>query len=72
MIVFFKDQAALENYKTSRIQFMGQSGLAVGTVGVAGTPTYDQGVAVVTLTKFGIMGELTISGARFSFKPAGQ
>ena len=51
---------------------MGQSGLAVGTVGVAGTPTYDQGVAVVTLTKFGIMGELTISGARFSFKPAGQ
>jgi lipid-binding SYLF domain-containing protein len=72
MIVFFKDREALESYKTSRIQLMGQSGLALGPVGVAGTPAYDQGVAVVTVTRFGIMGEFTISGARFSFKPASQ
>ena len=72
MIVFFKDQEALESYKTNRIQFMGQTGLALGTMGIAGTPAYNQGVAMVTLTKFGIMGEFTISGARFSFKPAGQ
>ena len=70
MIVFFKDQQALESYKTSRTQFTGQSGLALGTMGIAGTPAYNQGVAMVTLTKFGIMGEFTISGARFSFKEA--
>lgn len=69
MIVFFKDKAALENYQSSKTQFMGQAGLAFGTVGVAGTPAYDDGVAVVTLTRFGVMGELAISGARFSYKP---
>ena len=69
MIVFFKDKAALENYQASKTQFMGQAGIALGTVGVAGTPAYNDGVAVVTLTRFGVMGEFTISGARFSYKP---
>ena len=69
MIVFFKDKAALENYQESKTQFMGQAGIAFGTVGAAGTPAYNEGVAVVTLTRFGIMGEFTISGARFSYKP---
>lgn len=69
MIVFFKDKAALENYQASKTQFMGQAGIAFGTMGVAGTPAYNDGVAVVTLTRFGVMGEFTISGARFSYKP---
>ena len=69
MIVFFKDKAALENYQASKTQFMGQAGIALGTVGVAGTPAYNDGVAVVILTRFGVMGEFTISGARFSYKP---
>lgn len=69
MIVFFKDKAALENYQESKTQFMGQAGIALGTLGAAGTPAYNDGVAVVTLTRFGVMGEFTISGARFSYKP---
>ena len=69
MIVFFKDSAALENYQASKTQFMGQAGIAFATVGVAGTPAYDDGVAVVTLTRFGVRGEFTIPGARFSYKP---
>jgi len=69
MIVFFKDKVALENYQASKTQFMGQAGIALGTMGVAGTPAYNDGVAVVTLTRFGVMGEFTISGARFSYKP---
>ena len=48
---------------------MGQAGIALGTLGAAGTPAYNDGVAVVTLTRFGVMGEFTISGARFSYKP---
>ncbi|MDH3860112.1 MAG: hypothetical protein OEU53_00310 [Gammaproteobacteria bacterium] len=69
MIVFFKDKAALEDYQASKTQFMGQAGIAFATKGVAGTPAYNDGVAVVTLTRFGVMGEFTISGARFSYKP---
>ncbi|MGI9235457.1 MAG: hypothetical protein ACR2RD_17625 [Woeseiaceae bacterium] len=68
MIVFFKDKEALEYYKTGKIQFMGQAGLAIGTLGVAGTPAYNDGVAVVTLGRFGLMGEFTVSGAKFSYQ----
>lgn len=69
MIIFFKDKAALEYYQTGKTQFMGQAGLAIATVGIAGTPAYNDGVAVMTLTRFGLMGEFTISGAKFTYKP---
>jgi lipid-binding SYLF domain-containing protein len=69
MIIFFKDKEALEYYQAGNIQFMGQAGVAFGTVGAAGTPAYNEGVAVVTMTRFGLMGEFTISGAKFSYKP---
>jgi len=68
MIVFFKDKDALNKFKSSDVQFMGQAGIALATVGLAGTPTYNEGVAIVTMTRFGLMGEFTISGAKFSYK----
>lgn len=69
MIIFFRDQQALESFQSGKLQFLGQAGIAVGTVGAAGTPTYNQGIALVTMTRFGLMAEFTISGARFSYKP---
>jgi len=68
MIVFFKDKAALDLFTSSDIQFMGQAGLAFASAGIAGTPAYNDGVAIVTMTRFGLMGEFTISGAKFSYK----
>lgn len=72
MIIFFKDKQALEYFQLAKTQFMGQAGLAAGTVGVAGTPTYDEGVAVVTVTRLGLMGEFTVSGAKFTYKPLAE
>ncbi len=69
MIIFFRDQQALEDFQSGKLQFMGQAGVAAGTFGAAGTPTYNEGVALVTMTRFGLMAEFTISGARFSYKP---
>ena len=69
MIVFFKDKEALDYFKTSKTQFMGQAGLTVANAGIAGTPAYNEGVAIITVTRFGLMGEFTISGAKFSYKP---
>ena len=69
MIVFFKDKDALDLFKSGDVQFMGQAGLAFASAGVAGTPAYNDGVAIVTMTRFGLMGEFTISGAKFSYKP---
>ncbi|MEJ2172790.1 MAG: hypothetical protein ACO22K_07645 [Woeseiaceae bacterium] len=69
MIIFFKDKAALEYYQSGDIQFMGQAGLAFARSGIAGTPAYNEGVAVVTMTRLGLMGEFTVSGAKFTYRP---
>ncbi len=69
MIVFFKDKEALDYFKTGELQFMGQAGLVFATAGVAGTPAYNDGVAIATMTRLGLMGEFTISGAKFTYKP---
>ena len=68
MIVFFKDQATLDNYKQSQMQFMGQAGIDLVTLGLSGTPAYSDGVAIFALTRLGLMGEFTYSGARFGYK----
>ena len=68
MVLFFKDKQALEDYKEEKLQFMGQAGLAIATVGIAGTPTYNEGVAIITMTRFGLMGEFSYSGARFTYE----
>lgn len=72
MIIFFKDREALEYYQTGKLQFMGQAGIAAATVGVAGTPAYNEGVSIVTVTRLGLMLEFSISGARFTYKPLAQ
>lgn len=69
MVVFFKDRQALEEYQSAQAQFLGQAGVALGTIGAAGTPAYNDGVAIITLTRLGLMGEFTISGAKFSYRP---
>jgi len=72
MILFFRDKEALEYYKTGELQFMGQAGIAAGTIGAASTPTYNEGVAIVTVTRLGLMFEFSYSGARFTYKPTTQ
>lgn len=72
MIVFFKDKEALEYYKTGELQFVGQAGIAAGTVGVASTPAYNEGVAILTVTRLGLMFEFSYSGAKFTYKPITQ
>jgi lipid-binding SYLF domain-containing protein len=69
MVIFFRDKEALDYYKTGELQFMGQSGLAFATAGVASTPAYNDGVAIVTVTRLGLMVEFSYSGARFTYKP---
>lgn len=69
MFLFFKDKKALEDYKASKLQFLGQAGVAFLQAGAAGTPSYSEGVALVTLNRFGLIAEFSYSGAKFSYKP---
>jgi len=68
MIVFFKDQEALEYFKKREMQFAGQAGLAIATFGVAGTPAYNEGVAIITMTRLGLLAEFSYGGIKFTYK----
>ena len=69
MIVFFKDQTALEDYKSSQMQFLGQAGIDIATFGAYGTPTYNEGVALFAVNRFGLMAEFSYSGAYYKYRP---
>ena len=72
MIIFFRDRQALEYFQQERLQFLGQAGVALATVGANGTPAYNDGVAIITVTRFGLMGEFTISGGKFRYFPRSE
>jgi lipid-binding SYLF domain-containing protein len=68
MIIFFRDKEALEYYKSGELQFVGQAGITAGTLGLASTPAYNEGVAIVTVTRLGLMFEFSYSGAKYTYK----
>ena len=72
MIIFFKDKESLESLKQGKIQFTGQAGIDFVTLGVAGTPAYSDGVAIITTTNLGLMAEFSAAGVKFNFKPYPQ
>ncbi len=69
MAIFFRDAAALEAFQERPLEFVGQAGLDIATVGWHGTPAYNDGVAIIAMTRFGLMAEFTISGVKFTYKP---
>jgi lipid-binding SYLF domain-containing protein len=69
MIVFFKDEEAMEIFKRARFEFVGQASVTLVTVGASADPAYNSGVAVFTRTKGGLMFEASISGVKFGYTP---
>ena len=69
MIIFFKDKEALEYFKLRKLELMGTAGFSLATVGASKDPAYNQGVAIFTRTKFGLMGEAAVAGAKFTYRP---
>lgn len=68
-IIFFKDQAALDNFKQGNFELSAQAGVVIVQAGMATNTDYSDGVAVFAMPNAGLMGELTIGGQKFSFKP---
>ena len=69
LILFFKDQETLESLKRGEVQFTGQAGVDVATVGAAGTPTFNEGVAIIPLTNIGLMAEFSAAGTKYNYRP---
>lgn len=68
-IIFFKDKHALNNFTEGNFEFGAQASAIALTAGVSVDADYDNGVAIFTMPKQGLMYEAAIAGQKFSFDP---
>lgn len=71
-IIFFKDKAALDHFKQGKFELGAQASAVAVTAGVSADAAYNNGVAIFTLAKGGLMYEASVGGQKFSYKPIGQ
>lgn len=68
-IIFFKNRAALERFKAGKLKFSAQASAVAVTAGASANADYENGVAVFTMTRGGLMYEASLGGQSFHFKP---
>lgn len=68
-IVFFKDSAALDTFKSNNLQFGASASAILVTAGASADTDYSNGVAIFTLPKGGLMAEASVAGQKFKFTP---
>lgn len=69
-IIFFEEEANLENFKESRFALSAQASAVAAAEGAAANAKYEWGVAVFTVAKGGLMYEASVGGQKFEFIPA--
>lgn len=68
-IIFFKDKTRFENFKDGNLKFSAQASAVAADAGAAANASYENGVAVFTMVKGGLMYEASIGGQVFSYEP---
>lgn len=71
-VIFFENHAALESFKNGNLEFAGQVSAVAITKGASADIAYENGVAVYTLSKAGLMYEASLGGQKFKFLPKGK
>jgi lipid-binding SYLF domain-containing protein len=71
-VVFFKDDAALENFKRGHLKLDAQASAIALTERVAADLAYRDGVAIVTMAEGGLMYEASVGGQKLSFHSIGK
>jgi lipid-binding SYLF domain-containing protein len=67
-MVFFKDQAAFERFKTGEFGFDANASAVAATAGAAAKADYKNGVAVFVMADAGLMYEASVGGQKFSYE----
>jgi lipid-binding SYLF domain-containing protein len=66
--IFFKDDAAIANFKRGNFEFGAQASAVAATKGASADTSYDKGVAVFTNASGGLMVEGSVGGQKFTFE----
>ena len=67
-VIFFETEAALENFKKSKMQLSAQVSAIAAAAGVSADAKYQEGVAVFTMGIKGLMYEASVGGQKFKFE----
>ena len=68
--LFFKDDAALQNFKGGNYELGAQASAVAVTAGASVDADYNSGIAVFTQAKGGLMYEATVGGQKFALETA--
>ncbi len=67
-IIFFEDKSTFDDFKDGNFEFSAQASAVAATFGASVDADFDNGVAVFTLAKGGLMYEASIGGQKFSYE----
>jgi lipid-binding SYLF domain-containing protein len=70
-LIVFENEEALNKFKSGKFAFSANASAVALKAGAADAVNYDNGVAVFTKPKGGLMFEASIGGQKFSFEPLG-
>ncbi len=70
-LVVFQNRAAVERLKAGKFELGANASAVALTAGAAASTNFVNGVAVFVMPRGGVMAELSISGQRLQFVPAG-
>ena len=68
-LVFFKDKATFESFKSGKIKMSAQASAVAVKEGAAVKISYNEGVAVFVKSKGGLMADASVGGQKFKFEP---
>jgi len=66
--IFFKDEAAIANFRRGNFEFGAQASAVAATRGASADTSYDKGVAVFTNASGGLMVEGSVGGQKFTYE----
>ncbi|WP_238718973.1 lipid-binding SYLF domain-containing protein [Pelagihabitans pacificus] len=68
-LIFFEDEQAMKRFQRGKLKFAGQVSAVAVTVGASADVAYQNGVAVFTMSKAGLMYEASLGGQKFKYRP---
>jgi len=66
-IIFFENKTALDKFKSGKLKFSGQASAVALKEGASVDMAYQDGVAIFTKAKGGVMAEASLGGQKFSY-----
>jgi lipid-binding SYLF domain-containing protein len=66
-VVFFETKEQLERFKKNKIEFSAQVSAVAAAAGASADAKYNEGVAIFTMAKKGLMYEASVGGQKFKY-----